>query len=59
MPPFDGIPSQIAPGGVGYVLGYLRLQPELWPCMDAPTVILDSVFWGGYEALPWGHPSNP
>jgi hypothetical protein len=59
MPTYDGTPSRIAPGGLGYVLRYLGLQPELEPCMGVPTVIPDSMLWGGYGALPRGQPSNP
>jgi hypothetical protein len=43
MPPYDGTPSRIAPRGLGYVLRYLRLQPELGPCTGVPTVIPNSV----------------
>jgi hypothetical protein len=59
MPPYDGIPSRIAPEGFGYVLRYLGLQPEIGPCTGVATVIPDSVLWGGYGALPRGQPSNP
>jgi hypothetical protein len=59
MPPYDGIPSRIAPGGLKYVLGYLRSQPELWPCTGILTVIRDSMIWDSYEALPRSQPSNP
>jgi hypothetical protein len=28
MPPYDGTPSLIAPGGLGYVLGYLGIVAQ-------------------------------
>jgi hypothetical protein len=43
VPPYDGIPSQIALRGLGYVLRYLGSQPELGPCMGVPTAIPDSM----------------
>jgi hypothetical protein len=43
MPPYDGTLSRIAPGGLGYVLGYLGSQSELGPCMGVPIVIPDFV----------------
>jgi hypothetical protein len=59
MPPYDGIPLRIALGGLGYVFRYLGSQPELGPCMGIPTVIPDSMIWGGYGALLRGQPLKP
>jgi hypothetical protein len=44
MRPYNGIASRIAPEGLRYILGYLRSQPELWPCTGVPTIIPDFVF---------------
>jgi hypothetical protein len=43
MPPYDGTPSRITPGGLEYVLGYLKSQPEQWPCTGVLIVIPNSM----------------